>query len=60
MKEIRNECEGCRTDGNCLLKMEMDRHNTREECPCKECLIKSMCSHACEIYGDIRQIVYGF
>ena len=49
---MENECKGCRTyDANfedgCTLGFR-PRISETEECPCRKCLIKSMCSNVCD------------
>jgi len=49
---MTNDCNGCisfKTEG-CLLPYNMD-------CPCKKCLIKSICTYIC---NERREIFYSF
>lgn len=44
-KDEISECSSCNTSNRCLVKIKYD------ECPCRECLIKSMCGHSCVPYS---------
>lgn len=45
------ECPGCLTIKKCTLSTPQ-----RQDCPCKECLVKGMCDIHCEDYSHNRYL----
>jgi hypothetical protein len=41
-------CKGCVFDGGCLIQENL----LDEECPCKTCIVKVMCSGICDNFKD--------
>ena len=65
-----NECEGCILYKDKDLNyycFSQDKPDLKKECPCKDCLIKTMCSILCDervlfvdkILADIHKERYG-
>jgi hypothetical protein len=48
---ISEECKGCRLDGNCFYHLNPKISET-VQCPCIDCLVKAMCSEACEEWRE--------
>ena len=44
---MKNECEGCNDYNACWL-------SNIQNCPCRNCLVKSMCRSACELYSEFE------
>jgi hypothetical protein len=41
------ECEGCIQDPPCIVQ----HYKREEDCPCKECLVKTMCeNNVCQVF----------
>jgi hypothetical protein len=50
------ECKTCQTSYYCdLIKL-----GDTKGCPCKECIIKTMCDEACELFEDFYESKIGF
>jgi hypothetical protein len=49
-------CKGCLVPGNngkgeCYA----DGHNENGDCPCTTCLVKTMCSGDCDLFGEFAE-----
>lgn len=50
-------CKGCIKSGFCDLQM----NNTTRGCPCKECLVKAMCTiNICKEMNDVYFKIFNF
>lgn len=63
MKQIKEMCEGCAgldEKVTCFVKVDFD---TYDDCPCRNCIIKPICSERCEervsYYFDKKEEYYG-
>jgi hypothetical protein len=54
---IEEHCKGCKDYNNncCFVTIQDFRYIGK--CPCKDCLVKSMCSVACDEYARIDNMV---
>lgn len=48
------DCKGCTDLGICVVEPIVPR----EDCPCKQCLIKMVCVDACKPYQDLLDQYY--
>lgn len=46
-------CEGCTESGSCTTQCKGSV--AINECPCQECLVKSMCTEPCEAFAKHRE-----
>ena len=51
MSDINPLCAGCKVVGDCYVD------NAADKCPCRDCLIKSVCLELCE---DAKKIHWAF
>jgi len=52
---ISKECEGCRSNGGTYCKLGIVPCITGTKgCPCRNCLVKAMCSHLCDDFLDYK------
>ena len=59
MPKYTEDCKGCKTyqetkeSGSSGLDCTVAREGFIERCPCRTCIVKSMCSKACEEYDKV-------
>jgi hypothetical protein len=56
---MNDKCEGCK-DARPTVICFIRAHGTKEHvetCPCKPCLVKAMCSLACDEYEHLSNMV---
>lgn len=49
-KDTNGTCEGCTIFGK-IEWCDIIKHGREKDCPCRNCLVKVMCSKPCEKYN---------
>jgi hypothetical protein len=50
-EELCKECIGCITYDQDLKECLLSGSENLDECPCRKCIVKTMCTNACDLYS---------
>lgn len=54
----KEKCFGCFQDGDCVIQDNFVYYGTENKCPCKDCLIKSMCQRDCYEIDEFLKTIH--
>lgn len=51
------QCNGCHDEGSCMIPI-MYGKAAMDNCPCKDCVVKPMCSKVCDKWEEYTDILH--
>lgn len=55
-----NNCKGCSIQDKCVFSHTFNHKDTEYNCPCVECLIKSMCNKTCKPFTKYSTVSFKY